>query len=399
MLVSPFSSQIPLTDSERPLEHYLHRLRMQTGAIAVWVIRWDWVDGQSHQHQSLNSQAPSYTPQLFALLTSEVQTLCTQQPSQLRAVVLPTHPEGNIPLKLQAFHLESLIPGQRLYIYPFPSSLLGETYGAIWCHQPLDAAACLALDNAFGLLGQYCQVLQTMQQQSARLSTLQATLKRSGHQLRNPLALIRLYAHNLALGLDNDPSSTALRQQVQVIQDTAQELSANFASLLSLHNQGEWQPETLELRELVQAVAMSLTDRAQAQVVQIEIPVTPLQIWGDRWRLKQVLAVLLNNALAFAPPNSAITWQWQTQARRVTIGLRDRGSGIPPDQLKTIFEPFYSQRPGGTGLGLAIAQDIVRQHTGRIWADNHPEGGAQFWLMLPKPEPGGMMGVLGEFRL
>lgn len=399
MWVSPFPSQTLLSDSEQPLEHYLHRLRMQTGAIAVWSMQWDWANGNSHQHQSLNSQAPSYTPQLFALLTSEVQTLSAQQPSQLESVALPTHPEGNIPLKLQGFHLESLIPGQRLYVYPFPSSLLGETYGAIWCHQPLDATACLALDNALELLGHYCQVQQTMQQQSARLNTLQATLKRSGHQLRNPLALIRLYAHNLALGLDNDLSSPSLRQQVQVIQDTAQELSANFASLLSLHNQGEWQPEALELRELVQAVVASCADRVQAQAVQIEIPKTSIQIWGDRWRLKQVFEVLLHNALAFAPPNSTITWQWQTQARRVTIGLRDRGPGIPTDQLTTIFEPFYSQRPGGTGLGLAIAQDIVRQHYGRIWAQNHPEGGAQLCLTLPNPEPDGMMGVLGEFRL
>lgn len=390
-------------DSDLSLDAHLQRLRQQTDAIAVWLVQWDWLAGQRRQYQAVNLQAPAYHPQHFALLASEVQAVCTQQQSQLQRVPPPAvstiSDTNDTTAALQTFQLAGLLPGQRFYIYPFASPFCSEAYIALWCSQPLGALAQWAAETALALLAHNCQVTQTMQQQTVRLSTLQAMLKRSGHQLRNPLALIRLSAQNLALGLGDELEQALLHEQIQVIQDTAQELSENFANLLSLHDHGEWQPEMLELRELVQAVVASQAERTQAQALHVELPTNPLMVWGDRWRLKQVLQVLLNNALAFAPPQSTLTWQWQTQARRVTLGLRDRGPGIPADQLKSIFEPFYSQRPGGTGLGLAIAQDLVRQHYGHIWAENHSEGGAQFWLTLPCPEPGGMMGKLGEFRL
>lgn len=238
-----------------------------------------------------------------------------------------------------------------------------------------------------------------LQQRTARLEMLQGALKRSRHQLRNPLALIQLYAGNLALGLGENPAHAPLQQQVRVIQETAQALGENLQKLLSLHDQGEWQPETFELLEVMQDVVQNLTDRCQANNLTIELPETPLQVWGDRWRLKQVFEILLCNGIAFSPPDSPLTWQWQAEGQRVLITLRDRGPGIPPEQLGEIFQPFYSQRPGGTGLGLAIAQDLVQQHYGHLWAQNHAQGGAQFCLTLPHHNPERQLGVLGEFCL
>ena len=70
------------------------------------------------------------------------------------------------------------------------------------------------------------------------------------------------------------------------------------------------------------------------------------------------------------------------------VSVRDRGPGIPPDELRSVFEKFVQSSltksgAGGTGLGLAIAHEILLAHHGRIWADNAPDGGAIFSFTLP----------------
>jgi len=65
------------------------------------------------------------------------------------------------------------------------------------------------------------------------------------------------------------------------------------------------------------------------------------------------------------------------------VTVSDAGTGIPEDELKSIFEPFYTTKPQGTGLGLSIAHAIVQACGGRIWAENRPNGGTIFRFTLP----------------
>ncbi len=67
----------------------------------------------------------------------------------------------------------------------------------------------------------------------------------------------------------------------------------------------------------------------------------------------------------------------------VMVTVSDAGTGIPEDELKSIFEPFYTTKAQGTGLGLSIAHTIVTTYGGKIWAENRPEGGAVFRFTLP----------------
>ena len=125
----------------------------------------------------------------------------------------------------------------------------------------------------------------------------------------------------------------------------------------------------------------------------------PLTINGMEGRLAQVFVNLIGNAISFAGEGDEICVRTeQTGKRRVRIYVEDQGPGIPEENLKDVFERFYSERPereeygNHSGLGLAISRQIVEAHGGRIWAENiRPEGagtdtpsqGARFVVELP----------------
>ncbi|MBT6499552.1 MAG: hypothetical protein HOK67_06580, partial [Deltaproteobacteria bacterium] len=103
----------------------------------------------------------------------------------------------------------------------------------------------------------------------------------------------------------------------------------------------------------------------------------------------------------FTPPDKKITISFASQKLPVgnrrtdqetipalTVKIRDEGTGIPENELESIFNKFIQSSKtktgaGGTGLGLSICQEIVKAHHGKIWAENNPDGGATFSFILP----------------
>jgi signal transduction histidine kinase len=73
-------------------------------------------------------------------------------------------------------------------------------------------------------------------------------------------------------------------------------------------------------------------------------------------------------------------------ARSVQVAVQDSGTGIPPDQLEKVFEPFFTNKPQGMGMGLPICRSIAHTHGGRIWAANNDDRGATFRFVLPIDE-------------
>ena len=109
-------------------------------------------------------------------------------------------------------------------------------------------------------------------------------------------------------------------------------------------------------------------------------------VLGDRVQLQQVLLNLVMNAcdaMSDTPPGERLLVVSTAMDGDARIEVRDRGSGIAPDALARIFEPFVTTKRDGLGLGLAICRSIVQAHGGRISAANNPERGATFVVSLP----------------
>jgi CheY-like chemotaxis protein len=114
---------------------------------------------------------------------------------------------------------------------------------------------------------------------------------------------------------------------------------------------------------------------------------------GDPARLVQVCTNLIRNAFESLRDVAAdrvptVTLSLRTDGPdRVAAEVADNGPGIPPETLESVFDPFFSTKPGGTGLGLAVAHSIVRRHGGEISATSVPGAGATFRLRLPAGDP------------
>jgi two-component system sensor histidine kinase ChvG len=110
-----------------------------------------------------------------------------------------------------------------------------------------------------------------------------------------------------------------------------------------------------------------------------------------------VLQNLIDNAVSFSPPGSAVVVSLARDGRFVRITVEDSGPGIPENKREAIFDRFYSERPKAekfgthSGLGLSIAKQIVEANRGRIWAENRRDGqgkiiGARFVAILPSAD-------------
>jgi signal transduction histidine kinase len=93
---------------------------------------------------------------------------------------------------------------------------------------------------------------------------------------------------------------------------------------------------------------------------------------------------LVLNAIEASPPESVVVLHVQAPGRRrVAIDVRDQGAGIPPDQLESIFHPFFTTKESGTGLGLALVHQMIVEHGGEITVESRVGAGTVFRVLLP----------------
>jgi signal transduction histidine kinase len=246
----------------------------------------------------------------------------------------------------------------------------------LWTEECLSSSQQALVEGQTLLIRHFFDMHAAHLRQQTEIRLLEQILQRAEHQLRNPLALISLYAENLYLGLSADEQ----KQQVALIRETTAQLTESVSNLLVCG-----QPLRItacDLREVLQEAVATLQPWIREKQIEICLPKFPLHLSVDRWQLQQVFHNLLHNAVQFSPQKGVITCQWQISQQEVILTIGDQGDGIPESDLTQIFTPFYSRRPGGTGLGLAIAQKIILDHQGNLWADNLPQG-AQFSIRLP----------------
>ncbi|MGD8318509.1 MAG: ATP-binding protein, partial [Myxococcales bacterium] len=123
-----------------------------------------------------------------------------------------------------------------------------------------------------------------------------------------------------------------------------------------------------------------------------KLPQASVEALVDADQITHVLHNLLQNAIdatnaAHPDGGGAVELSLEQTAQSVYIRVQDDGTGIPEDEVRSIFEPYYTRKQGGTGLGLAITHRIVTEHGGRIDVRSEP-GRTVFTVVLPRSKPG-----------
>jgi len=220
------------------------------------------------------------------------------------------------------------------------------------------------------------------------LGTLSSSLI---HELSQPLGAIQLNADAAELLLNRpNPDLVEIRQILADIRRDDQRAGEVIEGLRKFLKRRQMDFGPVSVDNLVADVASLLKSDALMRNVSLECVADPdlPPVRGDKVHLSQVLINLVMNgmdAVAELPPSSR---RVRLHARRngdgnVEIEVTDSGSGISRDALTRIFEPFFTTKSGGMGIGLSVSQSIVNAHEGKLWAENHAEGGARFRLTLP----------------
>lgn len=149
------------------------------------------------------------------------------------------------------------------------------------------------------------------------------------------------------------------------------------------------QPEPMSVLPLVRQVVEQVCARtADRPIYFMDKPGLPLA-YADRDRVAEVLTNLLDNADKYSSPGDEVVVDVHADQAEITIEVRDLGPGLPPHVIERVFDKFYrtdssdSQAAYGYGLGLYVCSQMIEAQGGRIWTENHPEGGAVFSFTLP----------------
>jgi signal transduction histidine kinase len=213
------------------------------------------------------------------------------------------------------------------------------------------------------------------------------------HDLKTPLASMQGHLETLLLKADTLGEADRHRYLETAVANARQlgRLTEELFDLARLDApELRLEREPFPLAELVQDVVQKLEvtlERGSVAVV-FAAPGALPPVDGDLALVERAVENLLTNAARHSPPGSAIDISCDGSGHRVRLQIRDRGPGIPADELRHLFERFYRgarsrHRGEGTGLGLAIVRRIAELHDGSVTAANHPNGGAVFTLELP----------------
>jgi signal transduction histidine kinase len=223
---------------------------------------------------------------------------------------------------------------------------------------------------------------------SAAVGVLSASL---GHELNQPLGAMLSNAEAAELLLNaNPPDIEKVKAILADIRRDDQRAADVIGRLRALIRKGDPEPQRIDVNDVVRVITDILGAEAASRgvILNANLDLHPLPARADPIHLQQVVLNLALNgmdAMLNRPAGQRRMTVTTALADPATIrvSVSDSGTGIAPDKLKSIFEPFFTTKRQGMGLGLSIARTIIEQSGGRIWAENHPNGGATLTFTLP----------------
>ena len=334
---------------------------------------------------------------------SSLKTLLPVGPGKTGLLVLDS--------RLGLFFLESRKSREEIFVSLILAMVAG-ILGIIWISYRLQnnigriraglerAAEDLAvpLEEQNGELGVVVSAINRMREELAQKQKLEEQLQRAerlaglgqlvagvAHEVRNPLGIIKGTVQLMQRDMEAEPALEKYQEHLQVLQEQVNRQNRVVEELLGYARPVKPQFGPVSIPEVLDSVLAFLGPalRQQGIVLEKHIQAGLPTVQGDGEKLKQVFVNLLLNGKEALPKGGRMTIEVKTDGNWLEVKTGDNGSGIEPEHLYHIFEPFFSTKEAGTGLGLSIAKQLVELHQGELTVDSESGRGTVFTMRMP----------------
>jgi signal transduction histidine kinase len=220
------------------------------------------------------------------------------------------------------------------------------------------------------------------QERLSELGNMAATV---AHEIRNPLNSVSMGLQRLKAEFTPTQDPDDYARFLKLMQEEVRRLNSIVEQFLSLARPLKLEPVEISLQEFLNELIVLTAGEASAANSQVDLKLYPglPVLQADRNHLKQVLLNLVLNAIQGMPRGGTLTIKARPDKDFLELTVTDQGTGMSPETLKRIFEPYFTTKANGSGLGLAIARRIIEAHQGTISAESVPEQGSRFRIRLP----------------
>jgi PAS domain S-box-containing protein len=222
-------------------------------------------------------------------------------------------------------------------------------------------------------------------QEAEKLASIATLTAGIAHDVGAPMTAILGYAEMMQKSLIDEKN----QRRAGIIVEQVKRISELIQALLNMARPGVRAFISVELGQILDKSLEFYREKLRSRGIEVERSFEAVPpVAGDPDRLQQVFLNLVINAADAMPDGGALrVTLWSPDARHVEVRLADTGTGIPPDDLKQIFEPFYTtkERGRGTGLGLIVARAIISEHHGVISVESELGKGTEFTVRFDLP--------------
>ena len=206
----------------------------------------------------------------------------------------------------------------------------------------------------------------------------------TGHELRNPLAIISnsLYFIKTKLGAGGAAVDPKITKHIGIIEGEVKHSNAVIEEILAFTHTKELNRGPAALNSAIKDLTGAYQFPASITVRTVPDPSDPC-VNADMEYVSRALRYVLDNAVQAMPEGGAVTIEASHDAKLAFLTVTDGGPGLPDGDGEKVFEPFFTTKPRGIGLGLTIARKFVEQQGGAVTAENVSGGGAKVTLSLP----------------
>lgn len=226
--------------------------------------------------------------------------------------------------------------------------------------------------------------------ESERLQAITLLAAGVAHEIGNPLNSLTIHLQLLDRELAHVPEAerAALKELVEIARREVERLDQIITQFLRALRPSRPAFERAPLRtildETLEFLRHEIADRDV--IVEVEDLGEIPNALVDRGQIKQVFFNIIRNAIQAMQHGGVLRITLSSDDRFVAVSFKDTGPGIPPEELGSIFEPYFTTKSEGSGLGLMIVQRIVRDHGGEIEVHSEPNAGTTFTVFLPRDE-------------